>query len=69
MIQTQYKYCDATGDVVGVITRVDVDDGTKTFRASAGFPKPSPLCGLDLLAARASAPVLVVEGEPPKPPA
>ena len=26
----------------GTITRIDYEDGTKTFRASAGFPETKP---------------------------
>ena len=63
MRETLYEYKDAAGAVIGVITRIDDDDGKKTFRASPGFPNPRPLYNLDLLAARTSEPVLVVEGE------
>src|SRR5262245_5795879 len=61
-MKTDYKYKDAAGEIVGVITRIEVN-GEKTFRASAGFPNPRPLYNLDQLTARAGAPVLVVEGE------
>ena len=47
----------------GTITRIDYADGTKTFRASAGFPKPSPLYNLDELEARPGVTAIVVEGE------
>jgi len=63
MRETEFKYPDVAGEVIGVITRIDNDDGTKTFRASAGFPNPRPLYGLDLLAARPDAPVIIFEGE------
>ena len=57
MMKTVYQYRG------GTITRIDYEDGTKTFRASAGFPKPSPLYNLDELDARPGAPVIIVEGE------
>ena len=38
-------------------------DGTKTFRASAGFPNPRPLYNLASPCPAPRAPVLVVEGE------
>ena len=63
MTRTEYIYRDSAGVAIGTITRIDLDDGTKTFRASAGFPNPRPLYGLDLLAAEPDAAVLVVEGE------
>jgi DNA primase len=60
----EYVYKDAAGAVLGTITRiVDDVDGSKTFRATKGFPDPRPLYGLDILANRTAAPVLVVEGE------
>ena len=60
---TTYIYNDANGDYLGTITRNDNGNGEKTFRASKGFPNPRPLYGLDRLAARPTAPVIVVEGE------
>jgi 5S rRNA maturation endonuclease (ribonuclease M5) len=60
---TEYRYMSATGAHLGSIFRNDTGDGEKTFRASKGFPNPSPLYGLDRLAARPHAPVIVVEGE------
>jgi hypothetical protein len=63
MRTTEYIYPDAAGAALGTITRIDLDDGTKTFRASAGFPNPRPIYGLNLLAARPDAPVLMFEGE------
>ena len=57
MTTTEYIYKDNAGVAVGTITRIDNKDGTKTFRASAGFPNPRPLYGLDLLAARPGPPV------------
>lgn len=70
-------YIDATGRVLGYVLRVQFDDGAKVTPTvtwcigPAGeerwcawpFPEPRPLCGLDALAAKAAAPVLVVEGE------
>ena len=63
MTRTEYNYKDAAGVVIGVITRIDNKDGTKTFRASAGFPTPRRLYNLHLLAEYPDDPVLVVEGE------
>ena len=63
MLTTEYVYKDSAGAVLGTITRLDFDDGAKTFRASEGFPKPRPLFNLDQLVARPDAPVLIVEGK------
>ena len=60
---TEYIYKDSAGVAVGTITRIDNKDGTKTFRASAGFPNPRPLYNLDKLSARPEAPTMIVEGE------
>ena len=42
MTTTEYVYKDSAGAILGVITRIDNKDGTKTFRASAGFPTRAP---------------------------
>ena len=63
MTTTEYIYKDSAGVAVGTITRIDNKDGTKTFRASAGFPNPRPLYNLDKLSARPEAPTMIVEGE------
>lgn len=71
-------YRDASGAVLGWVYRFKSSDGGKEVlpltwcrNAETGvskwhwmaFPEPRPLYGLDRLAARADAPVLVVEGE------
>lgn len=69
-------YRDAEGRLLGYVLRTEFGDKkvtpTVTFCVGpsgvqqwcvGGFPKPRPLCGLDALAARPDAPVLVVEGE------
>lgn len=75
--QSDYVYRDGAGRVLGYVHRVHDAARGKAFRpwlyvhdadgscrwAQKGFPKPRPLYGLDRLAARSSAPVLVVEGE------
>ena len=58
-----YVYNDAGGNYLGTITRNIDDKGKKTFRASKGFPEPTPL-----YRSRAACPAprrsgLVVEGE------
>jgi hypothetical protein len=72
-----WGYRDAAGDVVGYVHRYDTSDGkmflplTWCQHSSHGrsewrwksWPVPRPLYGLDRLAARPDAPVLVVEGE------
>lgn len=72
-----WTYQDANGDVLGYVMRFDTEDG-KIFlpltyckhshhgRAEwrwKAWPPPRPLYGLDRLAARLDAPVLIVEGE------
>lgn len=72
-----WRYTDATGALLGYVHRFD-RDGDKQFRPqtlwrddTAGalewrwesWPAPRPLYGLDLLAAKQSAPVVVTEGE------
>ena len=37
-MRTEYKYKDATGDVIGVITRIDNKDGTRRFAPVATSP-------------------------------
>ncbi|MEO7916293.1 MAG: CHC2 zinc finger domain-containing protein, partial [Dokdonella sp.] len=70
-------YRDAAGRLMGYVLRVEFEDGVKitpcvtwcigrdgTARwCVRPFQSPRPLCGLDELAARPDAPVLVVEGE------
>jgi hypothetical protein len=74
-----WKYVDASGRMLGAVVRFDAIDGSnakqvlpvtwcegprgRTEWRSKGFPTPRPLYGLDQLAARPDAPVLVVEGE------
>jgi hypothetical protein len=69
---TVWHYRDAAGRLLFTVCRFDVPDGGKevlplTCGADGwrwrGPPKPSPLYGLDRLAARPDAPVLVLEGE------
>lgn len=69
-------YRDAAGRILGYVVRLEIDgqkltptvtwcrheDGRESW-CSAKFPDPRPLQGLDALAARPDAPVLVVEGE------
>lgn len=69
-------YHDAGGRLIGYVLRVDMGDGKITPAVTwcigprgqahwclQPFPEPRPLCGLDELAARPEAPVLVVSGE------
>lgn len=69
-------YHDAEGRLLGYVLRVEFDNGkiTPTVTWCIGpdgamqwcvrpFPSPRPLQGLDALAARPDAPVLLVEGE------
>lgn len=70
-----YTYRDAEGRDLGHIARFETADGkvflpTTLWRGKDGiawrnksWPKPRPLCGLDRLAARPGASVIVVEGE------
>jgi len=68
-----WTYRDAQGRPLCHIARFDKPDGTKDIRPLVwtdegryrwkSLPKPRPLYGLDLLARRTDAPVLVVEGE------
>ena len=74
----RWIYRDASGAVLGYVNRFDSPDGDKQFRplvlftpAAGGkpvwrwesWPVPRPLYGLDRLAARPSAPVIICEGE------
>ncbi|HTW51429.1 MAG TPA: hypothetical protein VME45_05995 [Stellaceae bacterium] len=74
----RWAYLDATGRVLGFVLRFDQQNGTKEIRPLVfaehrkhgrqwrwlAFPKPGrPLYGLDRLAARPDAPVVVCEGE------
>ena len=70
-------YRDAAGRLLGLAVRFDLADGKKDVLPATNcdgpggrrewrwkaFPAPRPLYGLDRLAARPDAPVLVVEGE------
>lgn len=68
-----WEYRDDAGKCLGFVCRFDKPEGHKevlplTFGSDGrwhwrGFPRPRPLFGLDRLAARPDAPVLVVEGE------
>jgi uncharacterized protein (DUF927 family) len=69
-----WAYRDAAGEVLGYVARYQIDDHPKEIRPffkptkSGGWsqgaaPTPRPLYGLDLLAARPDAPVLICEGE------
>jgi putative DNA primase/helicase len=71
------EYRDATGRLLCVIHRYEppgkrkqilpltyCTDGTRADWRWQSLPKPRPLYGVDLLAARPDAPVLIVEGEP-----
>ena len=72
-----FQYLNATGALLGLICRFAEPDGGKVYlplsycRNAAGksewrwkgFADPRPLYGLDRLAAKPEAPVLVVEGE------
>jgi putative DNA primase/helicase len=72
-----WEYSDAGGQLLGIVCRFDLAGGGKEIRCLAfaehkkygrqwrwlGFPKPRPLYGLDQLAARPDAPVILCEGE------
>jgi putative DNA primase/helicase len=73
-----WTYRDAAGNLLGYVLRYDLSDGTKAFIPATycqnpatgarewrfkGFPTPRPLYGLDRLAQRPTAPVVVCEGE------
>ena len=72
----RWAYRNLMGEVLGYISRFDLPDGGKVFlpltlqRSVRGvrwfwkaLPEPRPLYGLDQLAARPEAPVLICEGE------
>lgn len=74
----RYEYRDASGALLGYVCRFEAGDGRPrkafaglTYGESVqgrgwgwkGFPEPRPLYGLDRLAARPDAPVLLCEGE------
>jgi hypothetical protein len=74
----RWTYLDATGRVLGFATRFEEADGGKAFRPltlwrstaskrlswrQEAWPAPRPVYGLDRLAARPTAPVVVTEGE------
>lgn len=76
IITRQDAYRDADGQLLGYVCRLEIDgkkltpavtyarhaDGRQVW-ASVKFPEPRPLQGLDELARRPQAPVLVVSGE------
>jgi putative DNA primase/helicase len=73
----RWEYRDDAGRVLGYVCRFNVPGGGKEIRSLVfaeskkwgrqwrwlGFPKPRPLYGLDRLAARPGAPVVICEGE------
>ncbi len=74
---TKWLYRDSEGKPLFFVCRFDTPDGKEvlplTYGEDAqgkrwrwkGFPAPRPLYGLDRLAARPDAPVIIVEGEKP----
>src|SRR5579862_3736111 len=74
---SRWEYRDAAGALLGTVCRFDVKGGGKEIRGLIlaehkrwgrqwrwlGFPQPRPLYGLDRLAARPAAPVVICEGE------
>jgi len=72
----EWPYRDAGGRLLGIVSRFEPKGG-KEIRSLVfaehrkfgrqwrwlGFPRPRPLYGLDRLAARPAAPVIIVEGE------
>ena len=72
-----WEYRDTAGWLLGIVCRFDPKVGDKEIRSLVfaehkkfgrqwrwlGFPKPRPLYGLDRLAARLTAPVILCEGE------
>lgn len=69
-------YLSADGALMGYVLRVRMDDGKITPAVTwcigprgearwclQPFPEPRPLCGLEALAGKPDAPVLIVEGE------
>lgn len=73
VLEARHEYRLPSGDLVGVIQRIRLTDGSKSFAqwrwSAAGewvprsMPEPRPLYGLQALAARPRDPVLIVEGE------
>lgn len=76
--QSVWRYLDAEGRLLGLVCRFVKSDGSKEVQPLSfcrhvetgacewrwlAFAEPRPLYGLDRLAARPDAPVLVVEGE------
>jgi hypothetical protein len=73
----RWEYRDAGGRLLGLVCRFDIKGGGKEIRSLVfakhkkfgqqwrwlGFPKPRPLYGLDRLAERPEAPVIITEGE------
>lgn len=73
----RWDYRDRAGRLLGLICRFEAPGGGKEIRSLVfaehkkwgrqwrwlGFPKPRPLYGLDRLAARPDAPVVICEGE------
>ncbi len=74
----RWFYADASGALLGLANRFDAADGSKQFRPATlwerardhrrewrweAWPSPRPLYGLDRLAERPKAPVVVTEGE------
>lgn len=74
----RWFYADASGALLGLANRFDAADGSKQFRPATlwererdrrrewrweAWPAPRPLYGLDRLAERPKAPVVVTEGE------
>jgi hypothetical protein len=68
---SKWEYLTGDGELIGYICRWDPPEGKETLPyvwtangwAWKSFPKPRPLYGLDRLAQRPDAPVLIVEGE------
>lgn len=74
----RWFYADASGALLGLANRFDAADGSKQFRPATlwerdrdhrrewrweAWPTPRPLYGLDRLAERPKAPVIITEGE------
>jgi putative DNA primase/helicase len=73
----RWEYRDAAGHLLGLVCRFNMPGGGKEIRSHVfaehkrfgaqwrwlGFPRPRPIYGLDRLAARPDAPVIVCEGE------
>lgn len=75
--QMTHPYLNADGNLIGYVLRMEFDDGKITPQitwcvnkdtgecswAMVNFPIPRPLYGLDQLAAKPKAPVIITEGE------